>query len=293
MYDKRAKQDALDLWFSMPGEMSVDDFAAELGYPSGSTLRNWIKADPRHDPDKCQYRSKPVLPKLEAIRRVAEGATAAQAARETGRTGADITLVGASKMNDAAACQEAIAAGIDALGENRVQEMTAKLAEDAYRGAPLHFIGHLQRNKVKQVVGKVALIRSIGSPELLAEVDKQAEKLGIVQDILLEVNIGGEAAKSGFAPQEVENAAAQAKEMDHVRVRGLMTIPPADATREENVVYFQKVQALYVDINRKMYDNELEYLSMGMSGDFADAIRAGANMVRVGTAIFGARDYSK
>ena len=111
--------------------------------------------------------------------------------------------------------------------------------------------------------------------------------------ILLEVNIGGEAAKSGFAPQEVENAAAQAKEMDHVRVRGLMTIPPADATREENVVYFQKVQALYVDINRKMYDNELEYLSMGMSGDFADAIRAGANMVRVGTAIFGARDYSK
>ena len=113
------------------------------------------------------------------------------AARETGRTGADITLVGASKMNDAAACQEAIAAGIDALGENRVQEMTAKLAEDAYRGAPLHFIGHLQRNKVKQVVGKAALIQSIGSPELLAEVDRQAEKLGIVQDILLEVNIGG------------------------------------------------------------------------------------------------------
>ena len=171
--------------------------------------------------------------------------------------------------------------------------MTAKLAEDAYRGAPLHFIGHLQRNKVKQVVGKVALIQSIGSPELLAEVDKQADKLGIVQDILLEVNIGGEAAKSGFAPQEVENAAAQAKEMGHVRVRGLMTIPPADTTREENVVYFQKVQALYVDINRKMYDNGLEYLSMGMSGDFADAIRAGANMVRVGTAIFGARDYSK
>ena len=209
---------------------------------------------------------------LEAIRAEIDAA-----ARETGRTGADITLVGASKMNDAAACQEAIAAGIDALGENRVQEMTAKLAEDAYRGAPLHFIGHLQRNKVKQVVGKVALIQSIGSPELLAEVDKQAEKLGIVQDIL----------------QEVENAAAQAKEMDHVRVRGLMTIPPADATREENVVYFQKVQALYVDINRKMYDNELEYLSMGMSGDFADAIRAGANMVRVGTAIFGARDYTK
>ena len=215
------------------------------------------------------------------------------AARETGRTGADITLVGASKMNDAATCQEAIAAGIDALGENRVQEMTAKLAEDAYRGAPLHFIGHLHRNKVKQVVGKAALIQSIGSPELLAEVDRQAEKLGIVQDILLEVNIGGEEAKSGFAPDAVEQAAAQAKTLAHVRVRGLMTIPPADATREENMAYFAKVRALYVDISRKMYDNGLEYLSMGMSGDFADAIRAGANMVRVGSAIFGARDYSK
>ena len=225
---------------------------------------------------------------IERIRREIDAA-----ARETGRTGADITLVGASKMNDAAACQEAIAAGIDVLGENRVQEMTAKLAQHAYDGAPLHFIGHLQRNKVKQVVGKAALIQSIGSPELLAEVDRQAEKLGIVQDILLEVNIGGEEAKSGFAPDAVEQAAAQAKTLAHVRVRGLMTIPPADATREENMAYFEKVRALYVDISRKMYDNGLEYLSMGMSGDFADAIRAGANMVRVGSAIFGARDYSK
>ena len=225
---------------------------------------------------------------IEAIR-----AEIDEAARETGRTGADIVLVGASKMNDAAACQEAIAAGIDALGENRVQEMTAKLEEDAYRGAPLHFIGHLQRNKVKQVVGKVDLLQSVGSLELLAEVDKQAEKLGLVQDILLEVNIGGEEAKSGFAPGAVEDAAARAKECAGVRVRGLMTIPPANATREENMVYFQKVKALYVDISEKMYDNKLEYLSMGMSGDYADAIRAGANMVRVGTAIFGARDYSK
>ena len=225
---------------------------------------------------------------IEAIR-----AEIDEAARETGRIGADIVLVGASKMNDAAACQEAIAAGIDALGENRVQEMTAKLAEDAYRGAPLHFIGHLQRNKVKQVVGKVDLLQSVGSLELLAEVDKQAEKLGLVQDILLEVNIGGEEAKSGFSPGAVEDAAARAKECAGVRVRGLMTIPPANATREENMVYFQKVKALYVDISEKMYDNKLEYLSMGMSGDYADAIRAGANMVRVGTAIFGARDYSK
>lgn len=216
-----------------------------------------------------------------------------QAARETGRTGADVILVGASKMNDAAACQEAIAAGIDALGENRVQEMTAKLAENAYAGRPLHFIGHLQRNKVRQVVGKADLIQSVGSTELLQEIEKAAGRLELCQDILLEVNIGGEEAKSGFAPGAVEDAAARAKECAGVRVRGLMTIPPANATREENMVYFQKVKALYVDISKKMYDNKLEYLSMGMSGDYADAIRAGANMVRVGTAIFGARDYSK
>ena len=216
-----------------------------------------------------------------------------EAARETGRTDRDITLVGASKMNDAQACREAIAAGVKVCGENRVQEMTAKLAENGYDGAPLHFIGHLQRNKVKQVVGKAALIQSVGSLELLEEIEKQADKLGIVQDILLEVNIGGEAAKSGFAPEAVSAAASHAKELSHVRVRGLMTIPPASATQAENMVYFQKVHALYVDINQKMYDNELDYLSMGMSGDFADAIRAGSNMVRVGTAIFGARDYTK
>ncbi|MBD9225387.1 MAG: YggS family pyridoxal phosphate-dependent enzyme [Clostridiales bacterium] len=225
---------------------------------------------------------------IERIRREID-----QAARETGRTGADITLVGASKMNDAEACQEAIAAGIDVLGENRVQEMTAKLAQNAYDGAPLHFIGHLQRNKVKQVVGKAALIQSVGSEELLREIDRQAEKLGLVQDILLEVNIGGEAAKSGFAPAALADAAALARTLPHVRVRGLMTIPPADASREENMVYFQKVHALYVDINEKMYDNKWEYISMGMSGDFADAIRCGSNMVRVGTAIFGARNYAK
>ena len=217
-----------------------------------------------------------------------------EAARETGRTGADITLVGASKMNDAAACQEAIRAGIDALGENRVQEMTAKLPEHAYDGAPLHFIGHLQRNKVRQVVGKAALIHSVGSVELLEEIQRQAEKLGIVQDILLEVNIGGEAAKSGVDPdallQLLETAAACA----HIRVRGLMAIPPVAETSDGNHAYFTKMHELFVDIGRKKYDNvSMDFLSMGMSGDFEDAIAAGANMVRVGSSIFGARDYSR
>ena len=226
----------------------------------------------------------------ENIARVREEIAAA--AKEAGRDPGEITLVGASKMNDAAACREAIAAGIDALGENRVQEMTQKLSENAYDGAPLHFIGHLQRNKVKQVVGHVSLIQSVGSLELLDEIEKVAANRGLVQDILLEVNVGGEEAKSGFAPADTEAAAEAAASRSHVRVLGLMTIPPADADRDTNMRYFEEVRALYVDIDRKMFHNNFKYLSMGMSGDFADAIRCGANMVRVGTAIFGARHYT-
>ena len=226
----------------------------------------------------------------ENIARVREEMAAA--AREAGRAPEEITLVGASKMNDAAACREAIAAGIDALGENRVQEMTQKLSENAYDGAPLHFIGHLQRNKVKQVVDHVSLIQSVGSLELLDEIEKVAANRGLVQDILLEVNVGGEEAKSGFAPADTEAAAEAALSRSHVRVLGLMTIPPADADRDTNMRYFEEVRALYVDIDRKLFHNKLKYLSMGMSGDFADAIRCGANMVRVGTAIFGARHYT-
>ncbi len=223
---------------------------------------------------------------IEAIRKTIE-----ETCRETGRSPEEITLVGASKMNNAAACREAIAAGIDALGENRVQEMTQKLSEHAYDGAPLHFIGHLQRNKVKQVVGKAVLIQSVGSMELLEEIEKVAAARDLVQDLLLEVNIGREEAKSGFLPEELTAAAEHAKTLPHVRVLGLMTIPPADADREANMRYFQEVRALYVDINAKLFHNELKCLSMGMSGDYADAIRCGATMVRVGSAIFGARHY--
>ena len=219
-------------------------------------------------------------------------ANIAAAAKEAGRNPEEITLVGASKMNGAAACREAIAAGIDALGENRVQEMTAKLRENAYDGAPLHFIGHLQRNKVRQVVGKADLIQSVGSLELLAEIEKAAGKLGLVQDILLEVNIGEEAAKSGFAPSELLPGAEAALEKDHIRVLGLMTIPPADAEREETLRYFDKVRALFLDMDGKLFHNSLQVLSMGMSGDYEDAVRAGATMVRVGTAIFGSRHYT-
>ena len=215
----------------------------------------------------------------------------AAAAEKAGRDPKEILLVGASKMNGAPACREAIAAGIDALGENRVQEMTAKLAEHAYDGAPLHFIGHLQRNKVRQVVGRVELIHSAGSLELLAGIDRQAEKLQNIQNVLLEVNIGGEESKSGFAPEDLYAAAEQARSLAHVRVQGLMAIPPVERVPHGNLPFFAKVAELYVDIGRNLYDNTFIHLSMGMSDDFEDAIAAGATMVRVGSAIFGQRHY--
>ena len=218
----------------------------------------------------------------------------AAACAESGREAGEITLVGASKMNDAAACREAIAAGIDVLGENRVQEMTEKLAQHAYDGAPLHFIGHLQRNKVRQVVGKVALIQSVGSLPLLEAIEKEAEKQGIVQDILLEVNIGAEESKSGFTPEETMQTAAKMAEYPHCHLKGLMAIPPVSEHEGDNCRYFAEMRNLFVDISAKKYDNvSMDCLSMGMSGDYPDAIREGATLVRVGTAIFGARNYNK
>lgn len=218
----------------------------------------------------------------------------AEAARESGRSERDIFLVGASKMNDAAACQEAIAAGVDALGENRVQEMTAKLAQNAYDGAPLHFIGHLQRNKVRQVVGKAALIQSIGSEALLREVEKEAARQQLVQDILLEVNIGGEESKTGAAPELLWPLLDTAAAQQHIRVKGLMAIPPVNDDDAQNRRYLAQVYQLFVRAGERGYRNvEMQTLSMGMSGDFENAIREGATLVRIGTAIYGARDYSK
>ena len=217
----------------------------------------------------------------------------AAAAAAAGRDPGEILLVGASKMSDAAACHAAIAAGIDALGENRVQELLEKDAQGAYAGAPLHFIGHLQRNKVRQIVGRVDLIHSVSSLELLAEIDRQAEKRGLVQPVLLEVNIGEEESKSGFLPGELFDAAAAARDFAHVSVQGLMAIPPVEQEEHGNLPYFREVARLYIDISRELYHNSLKYLSMGMSDDFEDAIAAGANMVRVGSAIFGARNYQK
>ena len=213
-----------------------------------------------------------------------------RAAREAGRYPAEILLVGASKMNDAAACREAVAAGIDALGENRVQEMTEKLAQHAYDGAPLHFIGHLQRNKVRQVVGNVSLIHSAGSLELLEEIDRQAKKRGLVQDVLLEVNIGREENKGGVMPEALVEFIDEIREFPGIHVKGLMAIPPICSDKKILYRYFTAMEQYYVDIRAKSMDNvDMVCLSMGMSSDFPEAIESGATMVRVGSSLFGAR----
>ena len=216
------------------------------------------------------------------------------AAIAAGRDPKEILLCAATKMNDAEAVREAIRAGVDCCGENKVQELTAKLAENAYEGAPVHFIGHLQTNKVKQVVGKVDLIQSVDSERLLTAINKEAARQGIRQNVLLEVNIGEEASKSGFAADDILPLMEKIAQFPNICIKGLMAIPPISYNSGENLTFFQKMFQLTVDISKKIEDNVMvDCLSMGMSGDFADAIAAGSTMIRVGTAIFGARNYAK
>ena len=216
------------------------------------------------------------------------------AAEKAGRDPSKIVLCAATKMNDADRVREAIAAGINCCGENRVQELTAKLAAHAYDGASVHFIGHLQTNKVKQVVGRVDLIQSVDRPELLACIEKEAAKQNVVQDILLEINIGAEESKSGYAPEDVDAVCAAMAQFPHCRLRGLMAIPPVSEKSGDNCRFFAQIKRIAVDITAKNYHNiSMEILSMGMTDDFEDAIACGSTMIRVGTAIFGARDYHK
>ena len=216
-----------------------------------------------------------------------------QAAIAAGRDPKEITLCAATKMNDAQRVREAIAAGVRCCGENRVQELTTKLAENAYEGADLHFIGHLQTNKVKQVVGKVSLIQSVDSLRLLEAIEKEAAKQGIRQDILLEINIGDEESKSGLHRDEIYQMLEKVALSSAIRVRGLMAIPPICENPGDNNKFFEEMCNLSVDITAKKYDNVcMEVLSMGMSDDYADAIAHGSTMIRVGTAIFGARNYA-
>lgn len=213
------------------------------------------------------------------------------AALEVGRDPGEITLEAATKTQSADTVRAAIAAGITLCGENRVQELTEKLDAYAYDGARVHFIGHLQTNKVKFVVGRVDLIESIDSLRLLEAVSDYARRREKVQDVLLEVNIAGEESKGGFAPNEVLSAAEYAAKLPGVRLRGLMCIPPIAQDVGANRIFFHKTHQLYVDIRTKIVDNSVDItcLSMGMSRDYEDAVREGATLVRVGTGIFGPR----
>ena len=216
----------------------------------------------------------------------------AKAAALCGRDPSEIALVAASKMNSADKVKEAVLAGVDACGENRVQELLEKYEQGAYEGAPLHFIGTLQKNKVKYLVGKVSLIHSVDSFSLLQEIEKQAARRDLVQDVLLEINIAGEDSKSGMEASRLQEILEMAAPLEHVSILGLMAIPPICSDPEENRPYFAKMRQLFVDNAGKKYDNSLmKCLSMGMSSDFETAITEGATMVRVGTAIFGRRDY--
>lgn len=213
------------------------------------------------------------------------------AAIKAGRNPEEITLCAATKTQTSATIQKAIASGIQVCGENRVQEFQAHQEANAYKGARVDFIGHLQTNKVRQVVGQVALIHSVGSKKLLEEIGKRATHLGITQDILLEVNIGKEASKTGFLPEIVEETAFFSSTLTGINLRGIMAIPPKMENFSIQEKFFSQLFQLYIDISRKMSDNykEIDCLSMGMSDDYQLAITQGATLVRVGTAIFGTR----
>lgn len=218
----------------------------------------------------------------------------AQAARAAGRDPGSVLLCAATKMNDSDAVGQAVAAGVDCCGENRVQELTAKLAQGAYNGAPVHFIGRLQTNKVRQVVGKVCLIQSVDRLKLLEAIDAEARRQGIVQDILLQINIGREESKGGFFAEALPQLLPSLVNYPNIRVLGLMAIPPICQDATKNDKFFQEMYRIGVDIKAKKYDNVLvDIMSMGMSDDYESAIRCGSTMIRVGTAIFGTRDYTK
>ncbi|MDF2839076.1 MAG: proline synthase [Evtepia sp.] len=214
-----------------------------------------------------------------------------KAALRAGRNPEEITLIAATKTQTSETIRAAIAAGISVCGENRVQELTDHLEVSAYEGAEIHFIGHLQTNKVRQVVGEVDLIQSVDSIRLLDAIDKQAQKRELVQDILLEVNIGHEENKGGVLPEDLPNLVAYTEELAHIRLRGLMCIPPADSAEDDLRGFFAQTRQLFVDTRNKIGNNNpnIDCLSMGMSGDYPLAIEEGATMVRVGTALFGNR----
>lgn len=215
-----------------------------------------------------------------------------EACKRAGRNRTDVTLIAVSKTKPVEDVREAMVDGIIDFGENKVQEIMDK-QEVIHEKLNWHMIGHLQRNKVKYIVDKVCLIHSVDSIRLANQIEEEASKKGVVANILVEVNVAGEDSKFGVKPEETENLVREIAKLEHVKVRGLMTIAPYVDNPEENRVYFKALKQLLVDIKRKNIDNvHMEILSMGMTGDFEVAIEEGATMVRVGTGIFGKRNYN-
>lgn len=205
----------------------------------------------------------------------------------------DVTLVAVSKTHPIPDLMEAYEAGARDFGENKVQELTDKIPQMP-SDIRWHMIGHLQRNKVKYIVGKVFLIHSVDSLRLAEEIDKESKKADVISDILIQVNISHEETKFGTDREEAIQLIKYASKLSNLRIKGLMTIAPYTENAEENRVYFRALKNLSIDIKALNLDNiSMDFLSMGMSGDFIVAIEEGANLVRVGTNIFGARDYSK
>ena len=218
----------------------------------------------------------------------------AAAAREAGRDPAAVQLCAACKTRTADIVAASAALPIDVFGENHVQELCANYDAGAYCGKPSHFIGHLQTNKVNKVVGRAALIESVDSEHLLQKVERAAAAANLTQEILIEINIGGEESKSGVSAESLWPLLDMAAAQPHIRLRGLMAIPPAAATPDETRAFFAQMRELLAKAADRHYENaKMDILSMGMSGDYPDAIREGATIVRIGTAIYGARDYSK
>ena len=215
-----------------------------------------------------------------------------RACEQAGRRRDEVTLIAVSKTVEAARVNAALQAGVRFLGENRVQELLQKKPQLNLNGAQMHLIGHLQTNKVKQIVGQVSLIQSVDSVHLAQAIDRVSAERGLVTDVLLEVNIGGEESKSGVSPDRVGELAAAVADLSHVQIRGLMCVPPPSETSAEKRAYFSEMYKLFLDIKSKKLDNvDMSILSMGMSSDFEEAILEGSTMVRVGTAIFGRRVY--
>ena len=228
----------------------------------------------------------------EAVARIRENMTTA--AKAVGRDPGEVLLCAACKTRTVEEVRYSADLPIDLFGENHVQELVEKTDAGAYNGKPGHFIGHLQTNKIKKVLGRASLIQSVDSEHLLAAIEKEAAKAGIVQNVLLEVNIGGEESKTGVAPEALWPLLDAAAAQEHIRVKGLMAIPPVNDDDAQNRRYLAQVYKLFVQAGERGYQNvAMETLSMGMSGDFENAIREGATLVRIGTAIYGERDYSK